>query len=166
MRVGVGYDVHPLVSGRRLVLGGVDIPFEKGLDGHSDADVVVHAIIDALLGAASLGDIGIHFPSSDPRYKDVSSISLLRQVVSLLRERGWRVCNVDASVVAERPRLAPFVGQMRGSIGDALGIDADLVSVKGTTAKGLGFLGRSEGIAAHAVAMVERDGEDRRAGGR
>ena len=166
MRVGVGYDVHPLVSGRRLVLGGVEIPFEKGLDGHSDADVPVHAIIDALLGAVGLGDIGLHFPSSDPRYKDISSITLLRHVVSLLRAQGWLVCNVDVSIVAERPKLAPFIAEMRGIIGSALGIDADLVSVKGTTAKGLGCLGRGEGIAAHAVALVEKAGEDRPAGDR
>ncbi len=162
MRVGVGYDVHPLVSGRRLILGGVDIPFEKGLDGHSDADVLVHAIIDALLGATGLGDIGVHFPSSDPRYKDISSVSLLRQVVSRLRAEGWLVCNVDASIVAERPRLTPFISEMRRIIGEALGIDVDLVGVKSTTSKGLGFLGKGEGIAVHAVAMVEKAGEDRR----
>jgi len=166
MRVGVGYDVHPLVSGRRLVLGGVAIPFEKGLDGHSDADVLVHAIVDALLGASGLGDIGLHFPSSDPRYKDVSSVSLLRQVVSLLRAEGWVVCNVDASVVAEQPRLTPFISQMRANIGEALGIDAGQVGVKSTTSKGLGFLGKGEGIAAHAVALVEKTGGDRRATGR
>ncbi len=166
MRVGVGYDVHPLVSGRRLVLGGVEIPFEKGLDGHSDADVLVHAIIDALLGATGLGDIGIHFPSSDPRYKDISSVSLLRQVVSLLRAEGWLVCNVDASIVAEQPRLTPFISEMRRIIGEALGIDAGQVGVKSTTSKGLGFLGRGEGIAAHAVALVEKPGEDRLATGR
>jgi len=163
MRVGVGYDVHPLVSGRRLILGGVEIPFEKGLDGHSDADVLVHAIIDALLGATGLGDIGVHFPSSDLRYKDISSVSLLRQVVALLRVQGWLVCNVDASIVAERPRLTPFISEMRGIIGEALGIDVDLVGVKSTTPKGLGFLGKGEGIAVHAVAMVEKAGEGRRA---
>jgi 2-C-methyl-D-erythritol 2,4-cyclodiphosphate synthase len=162
MRVGVGYDVHPLVSGRRLVLGGVEIPFEKGLDGHSDADVLVHAIIDALLGATGLGDIGVHFPSSDPRYKDISSVSLLRQVVFLLRAEGWLVCNVDASIVADQPRLMPFIAEMRGIIGEALGIDVERVSVKSTTSKGLGFLGRGEGIAVHAVAMVEKAVEDRR----
>jgi len=162
MRVGVGYDVHPLVSGRRLVLGGVEIPFEKGLDGHSDADVLVHAIIDALLGATGLGDIGVHFPSSDLRYKDISSVALLRQVVSLLRDEGWLVCNVDASIVAERPRLTPFIADMRAIISEALGIGVEQVSVKSTTSKGLGFLGKGEGIAAHAVAMVEKAGEDRR----
>ena len=162
MRVGVGYDVHPLVSGRRLVLGGVEIPFEKGLDGHSDADVLVHAIIDALLGATGLGDIGVHFPSSDLRYKDISSVALLRQVVSLLRDEGWLVCNVDASIVAERPRLTPFIADMRAIISEALGIGVEQVSVKSTTSKGLGFLGKGEGIAAYAVAMVEKAGEDRR----
>lgn len=156
MRVGVGYDVHPLVSGRRLVLGGVDIPFDKGLDGHSDADVLVHAIVDALLGATGLGDIGTHFPSSDSRYKDISSVSLLREIVLLLRDQGWRVCNVDASIVAEQPRLAPFISQMRRILGDAMGIDADCVGLKSTTSKGLGFLGKGEGIAAHAVALVEK----------
>lgn len=166
MRIGVGYDVHPLISGRRLVLGGVEIPFEKGLDGHSDADVVVHAIIDALLGATALGDIGVHFPSSDPRYKDISSVSLLRHVAALLRDQGWLVGNVDVTVVAEQPKLAPFIADMRGIIGEALAIEVDLVSVKGTTSKGLGFLGRSEGIAAHAVALVEKKGEDRRVRGR
>ena len=166
MRVGIGYDVHPLVSGRRLVLGGVEIPFDKGLDGHSDADVLVHAIIDALLGATGLGDIGSHFPSSDPRYKDISSASLLRQVISLLRAQGWLVCNVDASIVAEQPRLTPFISEMRGIIAEALGVDAGQVGLKSTTSKGLGFLGKGEGIAAHAVALVEKTGEDRRAPGR
>lgn len=158
-RAGIGYDMHPLVDGRRLVLGGVEVPFEKGLDGHSDADVLAHAVIDALLGATGLGDIGVHFPSSDERYRGISSISLLRQVVELLRSRGWRVGNVDATIVAERPRLAPHVPRMRRAIGEALGIDAARVGVKSTTAKGLGGLGRGEGIAAHAVALVEASGE-------
>ncbi len=160
MRVGVGYDVHPLVSGRRLVLGGVEIPFDKGLDGHSDADVLVHAIIDALLGATGLGDIGIHFPSTDVRYKDISSVSLLRKIVSLLQARGWHVSNVDVSVVAEQPRLAPFISEMRRILGDAMGIDTDCVGVKSTTSKGLGFLGEGKGIAVHAVALVEKKGEN------
>lgn len=160
-RVGIGYDVHPLVDGRRLVLGGVEVPFEKGLDGHSDADVLVHAIIDALLGAAGLGDIGLHFPSSDESYRGISSISLLREVVALLHSRGWRVASVDASVVAERPRLAPHIPRMRQIIGQALGIDTGRVSVKGTTAKGLGSLGRGEGIAVHAVALLEASGRER-----
>jgi 2-C-methyl-D-erythritol 2,4-cyclodiphosphate synthase len=163
MRVGVGYDVHPLMSGRRLVLGGVEIPFDKGLDGHSDADVLVHAIIDALLGATGLGDIGVHFPSSDLRYRDISSILLLRQVVALLRAEGWLVCNVDASIVAEEPRLTPFISEMRRIISEVLGIDVEQVGVKSTTSKGLGFLGQGEGIAVHAVALVEKTGVDRRA---
>ena len=143
------------------MLGGVEVPFEKGLDGHSDADVLVHAIIDALLGAAGLGDIGLHFPSSDERYRGKSSISLLRQVVALLHSRGWRVGSVDASVVAERPRLAPHIPRMRQIIGQALEIDTGRVSVKGTTAKGLGSLGRGEGIAVHAVALLEASGRER-----
>lgn len=156
MRVGIGYDVHPLVSGRKLVLGGVEIPFGKGLDGHSDADVLVHAVIDALLGAAGLGDIGIRFPSTDPRYKGISSISLLREVSSLLRSDGWRVCNVDVSIVAEQPRVTPYVQQMRLIMGEAMGIHADQVGVKSTTAKRLGYLGKGEGIAAHAVALIDK----------
>ncbi len=158
-RAGIGCDQHRLVDGRRLVLGGVEVAFEKGLDGHSDADVLVHAIIDALLGATGLGDIGIHFPSSDERYRGISSISLLRQVAQLLRSRGWLVGNVDVTVVAERPRLAPHIPRMRQTVAEALGIDASRVGVKSTTAKGLGGLGRGEGIAAHAVALVEASGE-------
>lgn len=155
MRVGIGYDVHPLVQGRRLVLGGVTIPFEKGLDGHSDADVVVHAIIDALLGAAALGDIGMHFPSSEPAYKDISSLTLLRRVVGMLEGRGCQVCNVDATVVAEQPHLSPFVAQMRELISQALGVALEQVGVKTTTSKGLGFVGQGEAIAAQAVALVD-----------
>ena len=155
MRIGVGYDVHHFIAGRKLVLGGVEIPFDKGLDGHSDADVLVHSIIDALLGAAGLRDIGAHFPSSDPQYKDISSLLLLRQVGELLRDKGWKVGNIDATVVAERPRLLDYIPRMRQSIGETLGMDAEQVSVKGTTAKGLGFLGAGEGIAVHAVALIE-----------
>lgn len=155
MRVGVGYDVHPLVQGRRLVLGGVEIPFDKGLDGHSDADVLVHAIVDAVLGAAGLGDIGTHFPSSDPAYKDISSLTLLRRVAVMLEGRGCQVCNVDATVVAEQPRLSPFVAQMRELIGRTLGVSMEQVGVKTTTSKGLGFVGQGEAIAVHAVALVD-----------
>jgi len=158
MRVGIGYDVHPLARGRRLVLGGIEIPFDKGLDGHSDADVLVHAIIDALLGAAGLGDIGSHFPSSEPKYKDISSITLLRQVGTLLQTHGWQVSNVDATVVAERPHLLPFIPQMQQRISETLGISLEQVGVKSTTSKGIGFLGKGEGIAAHAVALVEKLG--------
>ncbi len=159
MRAGIGYDVHPLVRGRKLVLGGIEIPFDNGLDGHSDADVLVHAIIDALLGAAGLGDIGSHFPP-EPRYKDISSIDLLRQVRTLLRANGWQVNNVDATVVAEQPRLSPFIAQMQRRISETLGISPEQVGVKSTTSKGLGFLGKGEGIAAHAVALVERSGSE------
>jgi len=155
MRIGVGYDVHHFIAGRKLVLGGMEIPFDKGLDGHSDADVLVHSIIDALLGAAGLRDIGAHFPSSDPQYKDISSLLLLRQVGGLLRDKGWKVGNIDATVVAERPRLLDYIPRMRQCIGETLGMDAEQVSVKGTTAKGLGFLGAGEGIAVHAVALIE-----------
>ncbi|MFC1924102.1 2-C-methyl-D-erythritol 2,4-cyclodiphosphate synthase [Chloroflexota bacterium] len=155
MRIGVGYDVHHFIAGRRLVLGGVEIPFDKGLDGHSDADVLVHSIIDALLGAAGLRDIGAHFPSSDPQYKDISSLLLLRQVGELLRDKGWKVGNIDATVVAERPRLLDYIPRMRQRIGETLGMATEQVSVKGTTAKGLGFLGAGEGIAVHAVALIE-----------
>ncbi len=156
MRVGMGYDVHPLVEGRRLVLGGVEIPFERGLAGHSDGDVLVHAVIDALLGAAGLGDIGTHFPSTDPKYKDISSITLLRQIGSLLRDQGWQVGNIDATIVAERPRLSPFADQMRKRMCETLGIGREQIGVKATTTEGLGFAGRGEGIAAYAVALVER----------
>ncbi|MDY6907435.1 MAG: 2-C-methyl-D-erythritol 2,4-cyclodiphosphate synthase [Chloroflexota bacterium] len=155
MRVGIGYDVHPLVAGRPLVLGGVEVPFERGLSGHSDADVVVHAIIDALLGAAALGDIGTHFPSSDPQYEGMSSIALLGRVGDILRGAGIEVVNIDATIVAERPRLVPYVDEMRYAICEALDIANEQVSVKATTTDGLGFAGHGEGIAAHAVALVE-----------
>jgi 2-C-methyl-D-erythritol 2,4-cyclodiphosphate synthase len=156
MRVGIGYDVHPLVEGRRLVLGGVEIPFDQGLDGHSDADVLVHAIIDALLGAAALGDIGTHFPSPEPEYKDISSITLLRRVAMMVKGQGCQVCNVDATIVAEQPRLTPFVPQMRESISRTLGVGIEQVGVKTTTSKGLGFVGQGKAIAVHAVALVDK----------
>jgi 2-C-methyl-D-erythritol 2,4-cyclodiphosphate synthase len=156
MRVGIGYDVHPLMKGRRLVLGGVEIPFDRGLDGHSDADVLVHSIIDALLGAAGLKDIGAHFPSSDPQYKDISSLTLLRHVGGLLLSHSWKVGNIDAAIVAERPHLLDYIPQMRQRIAETLGIGMEQVGVKSTTSKGLGFLGKGEGIAAHAVALIEK----------
>ena len=155
MRVGIGYDVHPLTSGRRLVLGGVEIPFSKGLDGWSDADVLTHAVIDALLGAAVLGDIGRHFPPGDPQYKDVSSLILLKSVGDRLALNGWRVENIDATVVAEQPALSDFVPEMRRQISQTLRIAPGRVSVKAKTSAGLGFIGRGEGIAAHAVALLE-----------
>ena len=159
MRVGIGYDVHPLVKGRRLILGGVEIPFERGLAGHSDGDVLVHAIIDALLGATGLGDIGTHFPPSAPQYKGISSIILLRQVGVLLQSEGWQVGNIDATILAERPMLSPFINEMRQRVGEALRISRSQIGIKATTQEGLGFVGREEGIAAYAVALVERQDE-------
>jgi len=158
MRIGIGYDVHPLKEGRPLVLGGVKVPFGRGLWGHSDADVLVHAIIDALLGAASLGDIGTHFPDTDPQYEGISSILLLKRVGGMLGNHGFEVENIDATILAEEPKLAPYIDEMRRNIGDALGIDREQVSVKATTSAGLGFAGRGEGIAAHAVALIDRSG--------
>ena len=155
MRIGHGYDVHRLVEGRRLVLGGVEIPWEKGLLGHSDADVLLHALMDALLGACALGDIGQHFPDKDPAYEGADSLELLRRVAVLLRERGFRPVNVDCTVLAQRPRLAPFIPQMRRQIAGALSLELDCVSVKATTEEGLGFTGEGLGIAAHAVVLVE-----------
>jgi 2-C-methyl-D-erythritol 2,4-cyclodiphosphate synthase len=154
-RVGHGYDVHRLVAGRKLVLGGVEIAHDKGLLGHSDADVLLHAICDALLGAAALGDIGRHFPDSDPKYKGIDSRQLLRHVAALLQERGLRVVNVDATIVAEAPRMAPHVQAMVANIASDLAVGRDGVNVKATTTEGLGFTGRGEGIAAHAVCLVE-----------
>jgi 2-C-methyl-D-erythritol 2,4-cyclodiphosphate synthase len=156
LRIGHGFDVHPLVSGRKCIIGGVDIPYEKGLDGHSDADVLLHAICDALLGAAALGDIGKHFPNTDPRFKGIDSRELLRHVVALLRERGYGVVNIDATVIAEAPKLASHVATMRGYIAADIGSDIDDVNVKATTSERLGFTGRGEGIAAEAVCLIRK----------
>jgi len=155
MRIGIGYDAHRLTRGRLFVLGGVEIPFDQGLEGWSDADVVVHAIIDALLGAAALGDIGIHFPTNDPAYEGISSIVLLGHTSNLLREQGWRISNIDATIIAERPLIHPFVDQMRQNISQALSISKSQVGIKATTTEGLGFTGREEGIATYAVALLE-----------
>ena len=155
MRVGIGYDVHPLISGRRLVLGGVDIPFHKGLGGWSDADVLIHAIMDALLGAAALGDIGSHFPPGEPQYKGISSLTLLERVRNRLKENDWQIVNVDATIVAEQPRLRDFIDQMRQHLSRTLGLALNQVSVKASTSARLGFVGRGEGIAACAVALIE-----------
>ena len=155
MRIGIGYDVHPLVPGRKLVLGGVEIPFDKGLEGWSDADVLTHAVMDALLGAAALGDIGQHFPPGEAEFKEVSSLYLLDKVVEKLEEKGYRVGNIDATVVAEKPRLREYVDDMRQNLSEVLGINIDRVSVKASTSNGLGFIGGGEGIAAHAVALIE-----------
>jgi len=156
MRVGIGYDVHPLVAGRPLVLGGVTVAFERGLRGHSDADVLVHAIMDALLGAATLKDIGTHFPDTDPQYKDISSITLLKRVGDMLRNGGFKIENIDATIICEQPRLADYIDEMCRNISAALGITKEQVSVKATTSAGLGFLGEGRGIATHAVALVEK----------
>ena len=155
MRIGHGYDVHRLAEGRRLILGGVEIPYEKGLDGHSDADVLTHAVMDALLGAAALGDIGKLFPDTDDRYLGADSIELLRAVNVALAEHGWRLGNLDATVIAQRPKLAPYIDQMRARIAAALGADISAVSVKATTEERLGFTGDGSGIAAHAVCLIE-----------
>ena len=155
MRIGTGYDVHPLVTGRKLVLGGTDIPFDRGLDGWSDADALTHAVIDALLGAAALGDIGRHFPPGEPQYKDISSLVLLERVREKLAENGWQVVNIDATVLAESPRLGDFIDPMRQQLSRTLGISISQVSVKASTANGLGSVGRGEGIAAYAVALIE-----------
>ena len=157
MRIGHGYDVHRLTENRKLILGGVDIPFEKGLLGHSDADVLAHAIADALLGAAALGDIGKLFPDTDPKFAGADSLVLLKQVVCRLEENGYRIGNVDATVLAQRPKLAPFILVMRENLANAMGVPMDCVSVKATTEEGLGFTGNGEGIAAHAVCLLQTD---------
>lgn len=154
MRLGQGYDVHRLTEGRKLILGGVDIPYEKGLLGHSDADVLLHAIMDALLGAAALGDIGQHFPDSDEAYKGISSLSLLKRVGEILAENGFLIENIDSTVIAQKPKLLPYRPGMMENIADALGLERDRVSVKATTEEGLGFTGNGEGIAAQAVCLL------------
>ncbi len=161
MRVGIGYDVHRLTPGRRLVLGGVDIPAAAGLEGHSDADALLHAIADALLGALGEGDIGRHFPSSDMRHKDIASTRLLAAVAALATERGYRVGNLDATIIAQAPVLAPHLPAMREVIGKILGVEVGCVNIKATTHEGLGALGRGEGIAACAVVLLVRDAPDR-----
>ena len=155
MRIGMGYDVHKLVEDRKLILGGVDIPYEKGLLGHSDADVVVHAIMDALLGAAALGDIGKHFPDTDDRYKGVSSIKLLHHVVELLRENNFKIGNIDATIICQKPKLAPFRDEMVKNVAKALNIEESRVCIKATTEEGLGFTGEGLGISSQAIALLE-----------
>ena len=156
LRIGHGYDVHRLVTGRKLILGGLQVPYELGLDGHSDADVLLHAVMDALLGAAALGDIGQHFPDSDPAYAGVSSMVLLKSVGGILKNSGYAVVNIDATVLAQKPKLAPYIEEMRRRIAETLGIGFERVSVKATTEEGLGFTGEGKGIAAHAVALIEK----------
>lgn len=155
MRVGIGYDVHPLVKGRKLILGGVTIPFEKGLKGHSDADVLVHAVCDALFGAASLGDIGLHFPDTDPRYKDVSSIELLAKTFQMVKAEGFSILNIDATIFAEAPKLSPYRSAMQQNIASTLKLEPDQVNIKATTTEGLGMIGSGAGIAAMAVVLIE-----------
>ena len=157
MRAGIGFDLHPLVTGRKLVLGGVEIPFDKGLDGWSDADVLTHAVIDSLLGAAALGDIGCHFPPGEPRYKDVSSLALLKEVKEKLAQDGWWIVNIDATVVAESPRLREYIDPMRERLSQTLAVNVGQVSVKASTANGLGAVGRGEGMMAYATALIEGD---------
>ena len=156
MRVGMGYDVHRLVDGRDLILGGVKIPYEKGLLGHSDADVLLHAVMDALLGAAALGDIGRHFPDTDPEYKGISSMRLLSRVGELIAEELYVIGNIDATIIAQRPKMAPYIEQMRSNIADTLHLDAGQVNIKATTEEGLGFTGSGEGISARAAVCLDR----------
>ncbi|MBU5463227.1 2-C-methyl-D-erythritol 2,4-cyclodiphosphate synthase [Anaerotignum sp. MSJ-24] len=156
IRIGQGYDVHKLVEGRRLILGGVDIPYEKGLLGHSDADVLVHAVMDALLGAAALGDIGRHFPDNSDDFKNISSLILLDKVFHLLKDKGYTTINIDATVIAQRPKLASHIEDMRKNIANALQCDVDQINIKATTEEGLGFTGTGEGIAAQAVCLIEK----------
>jgi 2-C-methyl-D-erythritol 2,4-cyclodiphosphate synthase len=155
VRIGYGYDVHRMVEGRKLIVGGVTIDFLKGLEGHSDADVLLHAVSDALLGALALGDIGVHFPDRDPRYKDISSLVLLKEVWDMVRGKGYLVGNVDATIIAQEPKLSPHISQMRKNIAEVLEVSATQISVKATTSEGLGFVGRGEAIAVHAVALVK-----------
>lgn len=156
LRIGHGYDVHAFAENRKCILGGVDVPCEKGLLGHSDADVLLHAISDSLLGAAALGDIGKHFPDTDPRYKGADSLVLLENVCNLVKSKGYKVNNIDATVIAQMPKLAPYIDEMRNNIAKALGVDVDFVSVKATTEEKLGFTGRKEGISAHCVCLIEK----------
>ncbi len=156
MRIGIGIDIHPLVAGRKLIIGGVEIPYDKGLDGHSDADVLLHAICDALLGAAALGDIGKHFPNSDPAFKDIDSQTLLKKVRQLLERQNYKPVNVDAMLLLEKPKIAPFIPQMRKNIARCLHLELDCVSIKATTSEGLGFVGKGEGATAHAVCIIEK----------
>lgn len=158
MRIGHGYDVHRLAAGRKCIIGGVEIAHERGLLGHSDADVLTHAVMDALLGALALGDIGKHFPDTDPRYAGADSIALLRHVAALVRGRGYRLGNLDATVLAQAPKLAPHIALMRENLAAAIGCETDCVSVKATTEEGLGFTGTKEGIAAHCVCLLEKIG--------
>ena len=155
IRIGSGYDVHRFISGRKLIVGGVDIPFELGLDGHSDADVLLHAICDALLGAAALGDIGMHFPDTNTRYKGIDSLLLLKHTANLINESGYKIVNIDSTVIAQKPKMMPHINAMRENIAKAIGIDVKFVSVKATTEEGLGFTGAMQGVSAQCVCLIE-----------
>ncbi len=157
MRIGIGYDVHRLKQGRKLILGGVEVPHVMGLDGHSDADVLIHAIMDALLGALALGDIGKHFPDTDERYRGISSVLLLEHCCELIQKHGYRIVNIDSTVIAQAPKLSPFIEQMRATVAQAMKIDMDRVSIKATTEEKLGFTGAQLGISAQAVALIEKN---------
>ena len=156
MRIGFGYDVHQLVEDRKLIIGGIEIPFEKGLLGHSDADVLVHAIMDSILGALALGDIGKHFPDTDNEYKDISSIELLSRVYNMMYESGYTIGNIDATIVAQRPRIAPYIGAMRKMVSDTLHVSIDDINIKATTTEWLGFVGREEGISSYSVCIINK----------
>ena len=156
MRIGHGYDVHRLTEGRRLILGGVDIPHEKGLDGHSDADVLVHAVMDAVIGALGLGDIGLHFPDTDGRYKDINSLLLAKETALLLKTHGYRICNIDATLILQAPKVRPYIDLMRKNIADVYSIPIEDINIKATTEEKLGFTGEKKGVAAHAVCLIER----------
>jgi 2-C-methyl-D-erythritol 2,4-cyclodiphosphate synthase len=156
MRIGYGYDVHQFTEGRKLILGGIEVPFEKGLKGHSDADVLLHAIIDALYGALALGDIGAHFPDNDPAYKDANSVDLLNHCYSLVQEKGYVIGNLDATVVTERPKLRPYINSIRSNVAEILGTENENISVKATTSEKMGFAGREEGMIAHCVVLLVR----------
>ena len=155
MRIGHGYDVHKFAENRELFIGGVKIPYEKGLLGHSDADVLLHAVCDALLGAAAMGDIGKHFPDTDQSFKDINSLILLEKTREIVKNKGYKLCNIDCTVIAQAPKISPYIPEMREKISNALNVDIDLISVKATTEEGLGFTGNKEGISAHAVALIE-----------
>lgn len=157
LRIGHGYDVHKLVENRKLIIGGVEIPYEKGLLGHSDADVLLHAIGDSLMGAAALGDIGCIFPDNDPKFKDADSLVLLAEVASLLKCKGYSVVNIDAILIAQKPKMRPYIDEMRKNIASACGVDVSIVSVKATTEEGLGFTGSGEGISAHSVCLIQKE---------
>lgn len=156
MRIGIGYDVHKLVEGRKLIMGGVEIPYEKGLLGHSDADVLLHAVMDSLLGAAALGDIGKHFPDTDEKYKGVSSLLLLKEVGKLVKYKGYEIKNIDSTIIAQKPKMAPYIPNMVKNIAEALGEDLDKINVKATTEEGLGFTGRGEGISSQSICLLKK----------